>query len=57
MVDLYYFGAKIQIIQVNVALKNPKKSLMFSSKIQINNFVFFQKIELFGHSLVFCNSV
>jgi len=26
MVDLYFFGAKIQIIQVNLAFKNSKKS-------------------------------
>ena len=34
------FGAKIQIIQVNLALKKSQKSLLFSTKIQIHNFDF-----------------
>jgi len=32
------FGAKIKIIQVNLPFKNSQRSLLFSSKIQIQNF-------------------
>ena len=35
------FGAKIQIIQVILTCKYSQKSLIFSSKIQIQNFEFF----------------
>ena len=42
------FGAKIQIIQVDLAFKNFPTSLLFSSKIQIDNFEIFGKLNTVG---------
>ena len=41
------FDAKIQIIQVKLALKIPKNHCFLAQKIKIHNFEFFLKIEFF----------
>ena len=54
------FDAKIKIIPINLPFKNYQRSLLFCSKIQIQNLEFFLKIEFLDTirdfpTVCFCN--